>query len=245
MKMKKYRLMIVLATLMSLAPVSLHAQDSESLYNGWSMGFQVGAGAMVPTGSLADDFKSVAVFTGGLSGGYNNLRLKADVTYGQPSFKNNNPYGVIEDQGRDIQLNGTASVTQLGLRLQLGYTVWRTGKVSVTPCVGVNWNRLSWDLNDIKWEKNDEGVEQPVISSVRDTHENSWGWMASVDLDFALHGKMVDAPLKDQGSAHYESVLRVSPFVARASYSNLSPSVKGCYVGLTVSYAGLMRLLNY
>ena len=226
-----------------MTPAVLRAQEGESLFNGWGLGFQVGVGGMVPTGSLADDFKGCALFTGGLNTEHNRLRIKADVAFGQPSFKNENPYAVFDDLGRNLQLNGTASTTMLGVGVQVGYTVWRQGKLSVTPCVGVNFNRLSWDLNHIKYEKDDEGQERPLIDDVTSAHENSFGWIASVDIDVKLHGKLVDSPF-GEGQTHYTSSLRVSPFIAHAKYGNLNPSVGGCCIGATVNYAGIMRLMK-
>ena len=234
---------MILLTMLTLAPAALRAQEGESLYNGWGVGFQVGVGGMVPTGSLGDDLKGCALFTGGLNAEINQLRIKADVVYGQPSFKNENPYNVHDEQGRNLQLNATANPTLLGVGLQVGYTVWRQGKVSVTPLVGMNWNRLSWDLNDIKYETDDEGEVRPVIDNVKATHESSFGWLASVDIDVRLHGKLVDSPI-GENQAHYTSALRISPFVAHAKYDGLNPSVKGLCIGATVTYAGILRLFR-
>ena len=233
------RTFLLLIALLTLTPAALRAQESESLYSGWGLGFQVGAGGMVPTGSLGDEFKCCTLFTGGLTAEYNRLRLKADLSFSQPSFKNENPYAVRDDQGRNLQLNGTASTTSLGLGLQLGYTVWRQGKVSVTPCVGVNFNHLKWDMNTIKWEADDEGRERPKIDDVTDVHENTTGWMASVDIDIKLGGKFID----EGNKAHYTSSVRISPFITHANYGNFNPTASGNWLGVTVNYAGLFRLL--
>ena len=233
------RTILILLAILTLTPAALCAQESGSLYNGWGLGFQVGAGGMVPTGSLGDDLKGCALFTGGLNAEYNNLRLKADVSFSQPSFKNVNPYSIFDSEGRDLQLNATANPTMLGLGVQLGYTVLRQGRLSITPLVGFNWNRLSWDINHIKYENDDEGKERPSIEDVTSSHENSFGWTASVDFDIKLNGKFVN-----EGGTHYTSSLRITPFISHAGYSNLSPSVKGNWLGVTVSYAGLFRLIK-
>ena len=235
---------MILLAILTMTPVALRAQENELLSHGWGFGFQVGVGGMLPTGSLSDDFKGCALFTGGLNAEYNLLRFKADVAYGQPSFKNENPYAVLDDQGRNLQLNATANPTLLGVGLQLGYTIWRQGKVSVTPNVGVNWNRLSWDINHIKYEKDTEGTERPMIDNVTGDHVNNFSWMASVDIDIKLHGKVVDYPSSDDRQGHYVSSLRISPFVTHAKFNSFNPSVKGCCVGLTVSYAGLLRAVT-
>lgn len=234
------RTILILLAILIWTPAALRAQDNESLFTGWGAGFHIGVGAMAPTGSLGDDLKGCAVFNGGVDLEYRRARLKLDVNYSQPSFKNENPYAVFDSQGRNLQLNGTANTTNLGGGVQLGYTVWRQGKVSITPCVGVNFNRLKWDINTIKWEQDDEGVERPQIDDVTDVHENSTGWTASVDVDIMLGGKFVDMG----GNSHYTSSVRITPFITHAGYKHLSPSVKGNWIGVTVSYAGLSRLLS-
>lgn len=235
------RTILLLMAMLILAPAAMRAQDNESLYSGWGAGVQLGAGGMVPTGSLADDLKGCAFFTGGLTVEYNRVRLKIDLTYSQPSFKNENPYAVYDDQGRNLQLNGTASTTSLGMSCQLGYTVWQSGRFRVTPCVGVNFNRLNWDINHIKWEADEQGEVKPLIDDVTDVNENTTGLTASVDFDIRLGGKFVDI---GSGKSHYTSSVRVSPFITHAGYSNLSPSVKGNWIGLAVSYTGFFRLIS-
>ena len=234
------RTLLILLAMLTLTPAALRAQETESLYTGWGAGFHIGVGGMVPTGSLGDDLKGCAVFTGGFDLEYQRARLKIDVNYSQPSFKNENPYAIYDENGRNLQMNGSANTTNLGAGFQLGYTVWRQGKVSVTPCVGINFSRLRWDMNTIKWEKDDEGEERPKIDNVTDVHENSTGWTASVDIDIMLGGKFVDLG----GKSHYVSSVRITPFITHAGYSHLSPAVKGNWIGMTVSYAGLSRLLS-
>ncbi len=239
MTMMKRTILFLLSALL-LAPAGLRAQDAKSLYTGWAAGVQLGVGGMVPTGSLGDNLKACAVFTGGATFEYNRIRLKIDANYSQPSFKNENPYDVRDELGRNLQRNATASATSLGVGFTLGYTVWRQGKVSVTPNVGMNINRLSWDMNTIKWTEDEQGEVKPQIDNVTDVHENTNGFTASVDIDILMGGKFVDFG----GNSHYTSSVRVSPFITHAGYSNWSPSVKGNWIGLTISYAGLFHLLQ-
>lgn len=238
------RTILILLAILILTPATLLAQQGESIYRPVGVGFQVGVGGLLPTGSLSDDFKGCALFTGGINVDYNLLRIKADVAYGQPSFENENPYAVIDGQGRNMQLNATANPSLLGVGLQLGYTVWRQGKLSITPNVGVNWNRLSWDINHIKYEKDDAGQERPLIDDVTGIHESNFSWIASVDFDINLHGKLVDYPFGGDRQAHYSSSVRISPFVTHAKFNHFNPSVKGCCIGITLSYAGLLHTLT-
>jgi len=236
----KRTILIILVMMMTTA-VTLQGQEQPSWYDGWGLGFQVGAGGIFPSGSLSDDFKGCALFTAGINGEYNRLRVKADFAYGQPSFKTPNPYSVIDEQGRDLQLNASSNPALVGLGVQVGYTVLRLGKVSLTPMLGLSWNHMTWNLNHIKYKTDDQGEERPVIDNVTGTSQSSVGWMASVDIDIRLHGKVVDHPLSSSGQGHYASSLRISPFVTHVKCSDLVPPVKGCCVGLTVSYAGLFH----
>lgn len=239
MRMKQTLLILLASVLMF--PGLMRAQDSEeSLYSNWGLGFQLGVGAMAPTGSLSDDLKGCALFTGGLSAEYKRLRFKADLLFSQPSFKNENPYNANDEQGKYLQRNGTASTTSMGAAFQVGYTVWHKDRVSITPCVGVNFNRLSWDMNTIKWEPDEQGVEKPLIDDVSDVHENSTGWTASVDIDIKLNGKFVDVA----DGSHYTSSLRISPFITYAGYKDFNPSIKGNWIGVTLGYSGLFRMLT-
>ena len=122
--------------------------------------------------------------------------------------------------------------------------MWQHGKLSITPAVGFTASRLSWELNHIKYEKDDEGIERPTIDDVTGTHETCFDWTASVDFDIKLHGKLVDYSIGDDHQAHYTSSVRITPFVSHAKVNSFTPQVKGCCVGLTVSYAGLFRALR-
>ena len=63
-----------------LVPAAVRAQDDVTLYNGnWGIGFEVGAGALAPTGSLNDNLKACALFTGGINAEYGRVRLKPDM----------------------------------------------------------------------------------------------------------------------------------------------------------------------
>lgn len=239
----KQTIMILLAIL-TLTPAALHAQENESLYRPLGVGFHVGVGGMIPTGSLSDDFKGLALFGAGINVDYNRARAKIDLSFGQPSFKNQNLYAVYDEQGRDLQLNATANPTLFGISFQLGYTVLKFGRLSVTPTVGVTSSNLSWDINHIKYEKDEDGIEKPVINDVTASHEKNFSWTASVDFDIRLHGKLVDYPLGDGGQAHYTSSLRITPFITNAKFNDFNPSVKGCCVGVTASYAGLLRSIS-
>ena len=240
----KWTLLILLAML-TLTPAALFGQDSDSIHYTHKplvgIGFQAGVGGMVPTGSLGDNIKGGFLFTLGTTVFYDRFAFKFEGNIAQPSFKNENPYAVYDSQGRNLQRNGTASPGLLGLNLQLGCTVWQRGRVSVTPYFGINFNKLMWDMNHIKWTPDDQGEERPEIYDVTNAHESSTGWMASVDIDIVVHQKRSYS----EGTWHTtSSSVRLTPFITHYTYADFKPSFKGNYIGLTVSYFGLLERLS-
>jgi len=232
----------IVAVLMALASGQVWAQ--ESLYTPWSVGITAGLGGIFPTSSLSDNFKACVTFNAGLEAQYRALRIKGDVAFGQPSLKNNNIYNVLDDQGRDAQINSTASASMVLVDGQLGYTVLRHGRLSITPCAGVSWSRIGWNVNDITWGKDDAGVDVFTVTHNNSTSLSNVSWIASVDFDIRLHTASTDMHLLGERSALVSSV-RITPYITHASYDKCSPAVSGNYIGLKVCYSGLLRGLNY
>ena len=227
------RFTLILSLVMTI--VALQAQNSDRL-----LGFYAGIGGAFPTGSLHDNFDGSVVFTGGLEGGYKHVVLKADVAYGQPSFNRSNLFQVLDAQGRDAQLNAAASASLLGVGAQLGYMIHVSRRLNITPATGIRWSRYSWDVNDIEWSKNPDGLD--VFQAINTTHAtlSNVGWMASIDFDIRLHDRYVNSAPLMGGQGRYTSSLRITPWVARASFSKSVPSVRGCFVGVNVCYLGLL-----
>ena len=113
---------LALILLLVAVAVTSQAQSSDRL-----LGFYAGIGGAFPTGSLHDNFDGCVNFTGGLEGGYKHFVLKADVSYGQPSFNRKNLFQVLDSEGRDAQLNAAASASLLGVSAQVGYMI-RVGR---------------------------------------------------------------------------------------------------------------------
>jgi len=214
--------------------------------NSFCYGIYGGVGAVFPTGDLANQFKGNAIFMLGLTGGYNNLRLKADISYGQPSFARNNMFNVKTDDGKDAQVNSHASATFLGVGVQLGYCVMNTRRFAITPNVGGYYSSYAWTLNNLEWSKDDHGNDVSKVKSDERAKFHSFNFMASLDFDIKLHAHVSDTPLLGVGQREqFVSSLRISPFVALAKHNTITPQAKGCMVGFTVTYTGLARSLNF
>ena len=201
--------------------------------SGLCYGFEAGLGVQVPTSDVSDLLKTTVNFGGGVELGYGALRWKAVVSYGQPSIKVPNPFGVVDDTGRDLQLNKSHNISNVSLALMMGYRMSVGERVSVTPLAGVHYSHLGWSVNDIVWSKNDDGRD---VFSVTDSHDVSlggWSWRVGVDVDIKLHSRFVE-------NKRYTSSVRVSPFVAGLRFKGgLPATTSGCCVGVTVAYSGL------
>ena len=208
-----------------------------------AFGFQAGIGGSLTTGSLHDNFAGAVNFTAGLNAQWRHWVIKADVDYSQPSFNRINMFARYDDQGRDAQINAAAHASLVGLNVQLGHTFATSRRVSITPATGIRWSHYSWGVNDIEWSKNDDGLD---VFKIKDSHHatlSNVNWMASVAVDIKLHDRYIaDAPFTD-GQARYTSSVRLTPWVARATFSKCTPSVSGCMVGLSLTYAGLFSRL--
>lgn len=206
----------------------------------WSYGLQLGVAAHTTTSSLHDNFKGYVGFTAGLTADCDRLRLKADVAYGQPSFNNRNMYAVYDDKGRDAQYNAVANATHIGASAQVGYTVARAGRLSITPCAGLYYSHYGWKLNDIEWSKTEQGDETFEVTETHNTTQGRLSWIASVDLDIRMHDAYTDMMGPQQ---RLRSSLRITPWVTHISHKSVVPSVKGMQLGISVAYSGLLSSL--
>lgn len=213
---------------------------------GFVYGIYGGVGAVFPTSELKDNFDGCAIFMIGLTGGYDRLRLKADIAFGQPSFNNSNIFNVKDTQGRPSQDNSHSYATYLGIGTTLGYNIFDSGRFSITPNIGGYWSNYSWDVNNLEWTKNDAGKDVTKVVSTVSKKLHNFNWMASVDFDIKFHAHATSMPFTMTGKREqFSSSIRISPFVARAKYNKCDPSVSGYHVGFTVCYVGLARALGY
>jgi hypothetical protein len=218
----------------------------EVAQGGFVYGIYGGVGAVFPTSELKDNFDGCAIFMIGLTGGYDRLRLKADIAFGQPSFNNSNIFNVKDTQGRPSQDNSHSYATYLGIGTTLGYNIFDSGRFSITPNIGGYWSNYSWDVNNLEWTKNDAGKDVTKVVSTVSKKLHNFNWMASVDFDIKFHAHATSMPFTVTGKREqFSSSIRISPFVARAKYNKCDPSVSGYHVGFTVCYVGLARALGY
>ena len=223
----------ILLTLLLTAALTASAQVSP-----WAFGLQAGVAAYTTTGSLHDNFKGAVGFTGGITAQWHQARLKADVTYSQPSFRNPNMFDVHDEQGHEAEVNAKSNASTVALSLQYGYTIFQFGAVSITPCAGIHYSRYAWDINSIEWSKDEQDED---IFKITGTHHATCGSLqpiASIDFDFKLHEKYTDAFGPQQ---RLRSSIRVTPYITYARHKKVSPKVGGCIVGVTLTYSGLLR----
>lgn len=210
-------------------------------------GIYAGVGYDRPTGSLYDNFGGSVMFHVGLTGGYKNFRLKADVAFGQPSYRNDNIFNIApNEEGRPLQGNNSGHATHIMASVQLGYTVLNHGRFSITPNVGGFYNRYNWDIANYSWSKDDEGHDVCTTTSVEKRNLNNFSVIASVDFDINFTSGVTNTSLT--GYAHRErwtSSLRITLWVAHSKFNKCDPTVSGMHVGINLSYLGLARLLRF
>lgn len=237
---------VVALWLMTMAAMAMQAQDNAAGEpSDFTYGVYGGAGAAFPTGSVADNFKGSVIFQIGLTGAYQNFRLKTDVAYGQPSFKNRNIFAAYDADGFPTQDNAHADASLLLWSVQAGYRIYQGHRLSVTPNVGFVLSRYSWDVNNLKWSKDENDEDQFQVTGVDKAHFTHTSWIASIDFDIRLHTTITDKPFLGDGSKRFTSSIRVTPFVAGIKHSKSLPSTRGCLVGATVSYLGLLQSLGF
>lgn len=209
-------------------------------------GIYGGVGYESPLGKLHDNFAGSVTFHVGLTGGYRNLRLKADVAFGQPSYRNANIFNIPTDaENRPLQGNNSSNASHIMLSAQLGYTVLNHGRLSITPNVGVFYNRYKWSVDNYSWTKDEDGNDVCNITSVEDRKLHNTSVIASVDFDIRLGSRVTNTSIT--GVAHRErwtSSLRITPWVAHSKFNKCDPAVSGVHLGLNVSYLGLARLFR-
>ena len=244
MKTNKF---LTIVCMMALAAASSQAQSTSATAepSDFSYGVYGGVGAAFPTGSVADNFKGSALFQIGVTGAFQNFRLKTDVAYGQPSFKNRNIFASYDDNGLPAQDNAHADASLLLWSVQAGYRIYHGHRLSITPNVGFVMSRYSWDVNNLKWSKDENDEDQFQVTGVDKAHFSHTSWIASIDFDIRLHTTITDKPFLGNGSKRFTSSIRITPFVAWLKHSKSVPSTRGCLVGATISYLGLLQSLGF
>lgn len=209
-------------------------------------GIYAGVGYDMPTGKLHDNFGGSIMFHVGLTGGYKRFRVKADVAFGQPSYRNDNIFNIAPDEeGRPLQGNNSSNATHIMASVQLGYTVLNHGRLSITPNVGGFYNRYGWDIANYSWDKDEDGHDVRTITGVEKRNLHNFSVIASIDFDINFSSRVTNTSLT--GATHRErwtSSLRITPWVAHSKFNKCDPSVSGVHLGINVSYLGLARLFR-
>lgn len=213
--------------------------SSDFLYGGYA-----GVGGLFPASSVSTDLKSHFMFQLGAEGGYGSWRLKTDVQFGQPSFKNDNIFSKYDAQGHPLQGNSDGEASYLGWGLQLGYVVYQGHRISITPNAGCYLSRYSWTVDNLEWSKDDKGKDRFQVVGDERSHVQHVSWIVSVDLDYRLHTTVTDKPFLGNGFKRFISSVRFSPFLSYGKYDNTVPSIKGVLMGVTVNYLGLLQSLG-
>lgn len=210
-------------------------------------GIYAGAGYSSPTSELRNNFGGNFLFQIGAVGTYNQFQLKTDVQFGQPGYRNSNIMGApdFDNLGHPSQVNSTSSASFFAWSLQVGYKVYEKGRLAVTPNAGLYFSKYSWNVNNLEWEKNDDGEYEAKVLATQSAKLSNLGFIASVDVDYSFSTSKVKNPFTGNGDNQLRQSVRVTPFVAYSKYDKCNPTVKGAFVGITVNYLGLLHALGF
>ena len=230
------KIAIVAAMVLAMAMPARSQEVSNLEY-----GLHGGVGVQVPTGKLSDHFKASALFELGVDMNIKRWALGAQVTFAQPSFKNSNIFNIVDDYGKPLQGNSHADATRFSVGLNAGYMVLDNGGLRITPMIGAQYCRYGWDVDNLEWGKDEDGNDRYKVKNVEGVNLNNVGWQASVNFDIKLHSKIIDAPLGGDSQNLFTSWLRISPWVARHSFTKCDPKARSMTVGITISYAAMLK----
>ena len=207
----------------------------------FNYGWFVGTGPLIPTGDIDEVFKSSWLFNIGLTFGYDRLKLKADISYGQPRFVNSRG----NFMGKENRWATDLYTSQLVGTVSLGFEVLHTKHFSITPHVGGGWSVYSWNYADFEKKIEDGEEVWRIVSDFNKASQRDFNYMVGIDFDWHFHTVVSDRPFFLSGRREqYTSSLRLTPYFMRAGYSGLVPERSGYQVGIMLNYVGLARALG-
>lgn len=214
----------------------------------FSYGLFIGIGGLFPTSTIKDYFGGCFTFTAGLTGGYQRLKLKALIEYGQPKFNEPNVFGLTEfgHPERYTQSSVNTYASFLGISASLGYSIVDTKRFAVTPHVGMYWGNYGWNVANYKWEPKEDNpsVYEPIATDTEKKTLKNFNWMAGIDFDIKIHSYVTNTPFLFGRREQLTSMVRITPYIAHGVYSKTSPDLQGYQIGFTVSYVGIARALK-
>lgn len=220
--------------------------------NRFTTGIFAGGGYLFNTGSLHNNFGHTPIITMGLLFGYKKFMNKIDVSYGQPFFRNNAIFTdfVIRPGEEDnvykyqISKNTTSYASYLGISYQVGLKVINTRRLAITPHAGLYYSNYNWSQDIYGWDRNEQNDWESVVTDRGGVSMSSYGFIASIDFDIALYHRYSPMiSLEGNGVKDFSSNLRITPFVARESFTKCTPDIKGWIAGISVCYYAMFRNL--
>lgn len=215
----------------------------------WSYGIILGVGGVFTTSDIKKYFDNCFTFTAGLTGGYRRVKVKADISYGQPNFNTPNVFGVttITPDGvvRPAQGPMNECPTYLSVGTTLGFSVVSNKRLAITPFVGAHWSGYSWNMANLSWNNdNDDNEYRSKVTSTQSAKVKDVSWIAGIDFDIKIHKYVTSTPFFLTGQREqYTSSIRITPYMAHTKFNDLG-GAKGYHMGVTVSYAGIARALT-
>lgn len=207
----------------------------------FTYGLYVGTGLNATTGTLHRSFSNSWAFSAGVLLGYRRLKIKADLTYAQPKVTNMNIMDVSEQETSDIYSS------YIAISPSLGFTVFESDKLSITPFVGCAWSRYGWNVANYTYTENsDTGELERVIDYYSSPSLSNFNWYASIDFEYRF--KKIYSQNTGTLKGERERIIytvRLSPYILRGVYTKAIPTLSGYQVGFTASIAFVANTLGF
>lgn len=206
--------------------------------NPWQVAASLGLGYLSHMGDLANNFGDPIIFSAALEGRWKRINLAVQADFGQPSFARDNLFNLIDEHNNPTEVNSPAAASLSHIAGLVGYTVYETPKMRVTPLVGVIHSRYSWSTDLLEWTKDEAGQWKSKITDNRSRVLSHTGWTATCNVDIRLRSPKPSNILR-QGEM-LTSWIRISPFIAQVNQATTVPAAKGYVAGIRLSYTGAL-----
>lgn len=206
----------------------------------WSYGVFAGVGGLFPVSSVSDVFSGGCVFTFGIMGGWNRIRLHGSIGYSTPTIRDRalvNP----DYEGLGYMAN-VKNANFLDIGFGLGYAVVDTKRFTMEPYVGGDWTGFNWTARPMV--VNPDGTTTTSGFQQRMSIDD-FNFSCGINFEWHFHSVVTSWPILGSMREQYVSSLRFTPYVIRGVYTDAVRRLSGWHIGFMVSYSGLARALGF
>lgn len=205
----------------------------------FAYGVSFATGPRFTAGRMAEFFSWAWDFTFSAKAGWRDAWLMGSISFASPSIKKNNLItGSLNPDDNFRATVKSANYTAFGLNL--GYTVYKSYNLSVTPFAGGIWTRYHWTarplLSDPITGEQTMGDTQSKMSC------SDFNIDFGVDFEWHFNTGIFSA---SSGAQQLVSSLIVTPYAVHGTYSSANyGSLGGWQLGIRIGYSATAKKLK-